>query len=736
MARSIRGSCAVVLTFMAAVEATHASLPPLTYSVSTDTTEIEAALLGGTSAVPGVTLTVEDASYPSLSHIEIWEQLTDGTFSMKSSSAIPDLVAHLPVRVGSSSYDDLFYLAYDGTQATCGLVSGAGGGYDPSGSVIVSYPQGIAPPRGRLLTSSNNMNGSGGADVGVLVTGEQVFVFLDDGAGGLDPSYQTVPLPPGTGADSLAFADVTGDGLVDLLAGSTSNQAITILENTTPGAGPLTFALLQVVSVAGLRAFRVADLDGNGDGFSDVAAIRTSGGAGELLVALNTTGVVPFGPIAIYAVDVDPVALALGDLLPGDGDLDAFVVCREMPTYGTLVELVNDGTGTFGRAGRYLVATPTSRNATSATGFIGVHDSQAGAFTIYPMDPDGLNVSPADEAAAGAGPDPDAGSQILIFRGDGTPVVTATVTPYGSTYGARVGNGNVDGTETLHARDELLTGPGPSPALGPHVRAFRRDELGLLSIDKVSFYAYGTLRNGVSVVGPDFDLDDSDEITTGAGPGTVFGPHVRGFNFDGVGLTAVSKVNFFAYGTLRYGVEVGGGFDGDADDFDEILTGPGPGPTFGAQVRGFDYDGVLLTAMARINFVAMGAPLGYGANVSGGDMDDDGRDEILAGRGAGSNQAAEVAGFRYDGATVSELPGYRTTVFSSMYGVRVNHGDLGGDLVEERDELIVGSGGDPLADATLEIYLYDGTRLLPGPTFPTHTGTSHGANPGGVYLGF
>jgi len=123
-------------------------------------------------------------------------------------------------------------------------------------------------------------------------------------------------------------------------------------------------------------------------------------------------------------------------------------------------------------------------------------------------------------------------------------------------------------------------------------------------------------------------------IITGPGPGGVFGPHVRGWNFDGANLTPrrdlAMAYDYFAYGTLRFGANVGqpqepaaedgadvpvspvgeeGGSAEDAVIFDtemvaldisafhhdstgvltqgeNIITGAGPGVVFGPQVRG------------------------------------------------------------------------------------------------------------------------------------------------------
>ncbi|MFN7974477.1 MAG: hypothetical protein U0166_19345 [Acidobacteriota bacterium] len=77
----------------------------------------------------------------------------------------------------------------------------------------------------------------------------------------------------------------------------------------------------------------------------------------------------------------------------------------------------------------------------------------------------------------------------------------------------------------------------------------------------VDFMAYAAGTWGVNVRAADVDGAD-DEILTGPGPGDVLGPQVRAFRRDG---TAIAKVNFYAYGTLKYGVNVAGGsVDSDA----------------------------------------------------------------------------------------------------------------------------------------------------------------------------
>ncbi|MFN7972845.1 MAG: hypothetical protein U0166_10930 [Acidobacteriota bacterium] len=67
--------------------------------------------------------------------------------------------------------------------------------------------------------------------------------------------------------------------------------------------------------------------------------------------------------------------------------------------------------------------------------------------------------------------------------------------------------------------------------------------------------------------------------------------------------------------------------DVDADLYSELLTGPGPGVMFGPQVRGWDYDGTSIATIAKINYFPLSAQQ-YGVNVAGGDFDGDGYAEI------------------------------------------------------------------------------------------------------------
>ncbi len=295
---------------------------------------------------------------------------------------------------------------------------------------------------------------------------------------------------------------------------------------------------------------------------------------------------------------------------------------------------------------------------------------------------------------------------------------------YGPThYGVNVTCGDVNGDDI----DEIITGAGPGDIYGPHVRGFYVDSTPLTGL---SFFAYGTLRYGVNVAAGDLDADGFDEIITGAGPGAVFGPHVRGWNYDGSGtVTSIPGVSYFAYGTPKWGVNVSAG-DIDGDGYDEIVTGAGPGAVYGPHVRGWNVDGGAATSIPGVSFFAYGT-LKYGVNVTCGDVDGDGIDEIITGPGPGAVFAPHVRGWNYDGSSVTPLPGLSFFAWPAediRYGANVFAGvDLDGD---GRDEIVVGCGPDPDPDVgtPVKVFRYRDTGVAEWFSLEAFPGMTQGAN--------
>ncbi|MFH1508698.1 MAG: right-handed parallel beta-helix repeat-containing protein [bacterium] len=285
-------------------------------------------------------------------------------------------------------------------------------------------------------------------------------------------------------------------------------------------------------------------------------------------------------------------------------------------------------------------------------------------------------------------------------------------------YGVNVTVGNFGGG------DMIVTGAGPGAVFGPHVRGFLPNGI---QLPEFSFLAYGTNKWGVNVACGNLDDDEADEIITGAGPGEIFGPHVRAWNYNGSTISSIAKVSYFAYKTPKWGVNVAAG-DVDGDGYDEIITGAGPGAVYGPHVRGWDVDSDSAVAIPGINFLAYGTNK-FGVNVTVGDVDGDGYDEIITGAGPGSVFGAHVRGWNYDGAQITELPNFSFFAWSPndiRYGAKVYAGaDLDGD---GKNELIVGGGPDPNMNTEIKAYRYNGSIVEWFSIYETFVGYTKGTS--------
>jgi hypothetical protein len=321
----------------------------------------------------------------------------------------------------------------------------------------------------------------------------------------------------------------------------------------------------------------------------------------------------------------------------------------------------------------------------------------------------------------GPGEGPDNVSDVHGYLAFDTSSPSTIFDAYGvDRYGVNVAVGNVD----VDTADEIITGPGPGAIFGPQVRIF---DYNGTPLPGSSAMAYGTNKYGVNVAGGDIDGDGYAEIITGAGPGAVFGPHVRAFGYDNSGtLTPVAGVNYFAYGVPKWGVNVACG-DIDGDGFDEIVTGAGPGAVYGAHVRGWNVDDGVAATMPGVNFLAYGTPK-FGVNVACGDIDGDGCCEIITGPGPGVMFSPHVRAWNCDGSTVSAIGAINFFAFDDLLcGASVGAGDVDGDA---RAELLVGAGPDRAAPAIIRVYSFDGGSLsmtLDFQAYPSDTIT-HGVN--------
>lgn len=198
---------------------------------------------------------------------------------------------------------------------------------------------------------------------------------------------------------------------------------------------------------------------------------------------------------------------------------------------------------------------------------------------------------------------------------------------------------------------------------------------------------YGNAINTtVQIAAGDLDADSQLEYVTVPGKGA--GSHIRMFNQDN---SEVNGGGFFAYDpSFAGGANVATG-DVDGDGKDEIITGTGKDNS--SHVKIFEANGTEIGSFF--------AYPGYntGVNVTSGDIDNDGKDEIITGTGPGNTTHIKV--FKLNGTLIRDFFAYE----QYPVGADVASGDINND---GRDEIVTSAG--PTGGSHIKIFKYDGTQ--------------------------
>jgi hypothetical protein len=195
-----------------------------------------------------------------------------------------------------------------------------------------------------------DLNGDGRNDVVVSTDGnsisaneKQAHIFLQTAGGTLQQVAQKYlggrPL-------TVAIADITGDGLPDIVASDYNNPVVSVLPQNPDG----TWAMLRTYPSPNSYALRVADL--NGDGRQDVVTIGWSGTSNDISVLFQNPGGGLAAPVHYSANFGGYDDLRLADVT-GDGRLDIVVMSGQTYATPNLSVLAGNGDGTFGAAQTY-----------------------------------------------------------------------------------------------------------------------------------------------------------------------------------------------------------------------------------------------------------------------------------------------------------------------------------------------------------------------------------------------
>ena len=204
-----------------------------------------------------------------------------------------------------------------------------------------------------------------------------------------------------------------------------------------------------------------------------------------------------------------------------------------------------------------------------------------------------------------------------------------------------------------------VTAPLPTPVdvvavgadVGSRVRVVRTDRQEILA----DFEAFPGFQGGVTVAMGDFTGDGVPDLAVGAGPGG--GPVVK--LYDGAllsrGPDAALITTFNAFlPSLRGGVTVAAG-DVNGDGRADLVVGAGPGGgphvkvVSATELKNLDGDGLPRNLLA--SFFAYAAGFTGGVRVAAGDVTGDGRADVVTGAGIGGTPHVKI----YDGTSFAEI---------------------------------------------------------------------------------
>ncbi len=283
-----------------------------------------------------------------------------------------------------------------------------------------------------------------------------------------------------------------------------------------------------------------------------------------------------------------------------------------------------------------------------------------------------VNGDGKDEILVSKGPARENDMGVLVLNGDGTLVDRLPAVDAQSRYGANLAAGDIDGDGV----DEIITARGPWHRNDTLITVLTGSGRQL-----TRFIAFPKKKYGVNLAAGDLNGDGKDEIIAGMGPGQGYYPMIRVFTGSGTLLLEfqVDDVidNEGYYRKMRHGVRVSSG-DIDGDGKDEIVAAAPHVYPYQTYCMTIDFTGSAMVPVQSEWFRVYIPGARCGLSTAVGDVDGDGISEIVTGPGPYSYSAGHLMVLKK-----RDMILFETFPFDALYGITVATADLYGDGVSE-----------------------------------------------------